>query len=172
MPTLETALVYPGGCLLEGTNLSEGRGTTTPFQSVGAPFLDPADFVESVGKIDGAFARPTRFRPTFDKFQGELCGGLMLHVTDETKFKPVEAYLRIIAAAKRLAPTDFQFLTRVYEFESESPAFDLLAGTSEARTLLDSGAPIEELVALVTPPHPEWKDALGQVEALVEKARA
>lgn len=172
MPTPDTALVYPGACLLEGTNLSEGRGTTTPFQTVGAPFLEPGDFAEAVGPLEGAITRPVRFRPTFDKHAGQVCGGLMLHVRNEEKFRPVEAYLRIIAAAKRLAPEKFEFLSRVYEFESEHPAFDLLAGTPEARRLLNEGADVGELLALLCPPDPAFAETVAAAETLVERARA
>ncbi|HSC86317.1 MAG TPA: DUF1343 domain-containing protein [Polyangiaceae bacterium] len=172
MPTLQTALVYPGGCLLEGTNLSEGRGTTTPFQSVGAPFLDGAELARTLGPIPGAWVRPTRFRPSFDKHAGKVCGGVQLHVHDEARFRPVETYLRLVHAARTLAPADFQFLTRVYEFESAHPAFDLLAGTPQARQLLESGAPVEELVQLVCPVDDDWRVRVESAEELAEEARA
>ncbi len=169
MPTGETALVYPGGCLLEGTNLSEGRGTTTPFQLVGAPYLDAEAFVKEVGELSGAWLRPTRFKPSFDKHQGHVCGGLMLHVANEERFRPVESYLRILSAAQRLAPKDFQLLDRVYEFESEHPAFDLLTGTPKAREMLLAGAPVEELIELVCSVDEEWIVRVESAEEMLQE---
>lgn len=172
MPTVETALVYPGACLFEGTNLSEGRGTTTPFQTLGAPFLDGQAWAKEVGPLPGAWLRPIRFRPSFDKYQGQICGGLMLHVSQESQFRPVESYLRLLAAAKKLAPEEFQFLDRVYEFESEHPAFDLLTGTSTARQLLSEQAPVEELIELLCPVDEEWALRVESAEDLLDEVSA
>lgn len=172
MPTLQTALVYPGGCLLEGTNLSEGRGTTTPFQSVGAPYLAPGALASALGEVPGAWVRPTRFRPTFDKHKGEVCNGVMLHVTDPEQFRPVETYLRLIAAARALAPESFALLDRPYEFETEHCAFDLLTGTAEAREALLQGASGADLAALVCPIDEEWHVRLETAEELVHEIRA
>ncbi len=172
MPSLQTALVYPGGCLLEGTNLSEGRGTTTPFQSVGAPFLDGEELCRAIGNVPGAWVRPTRFKPSFDKHCGEVCGGVMVHVADESRFRPVETYLRLIHAARTLAPENFQFLTRVYEFEAERPAFDLLTGSSGARQLIGDAAPVEDLIQLVCPVDEEWTVRIESAEDLLDEVRA
>jgi uncharacterized protein YbbC (DUF1343 family) len=172
MPTEQTALVYPGGCLLEGTNLSEGRGTTTPFQSVGAPYLAPGALARELGDVPGAWVRSTRFRPSFGKHAGQVCQGVMLHVTDPTKFRPVATYLRLIAAARRLAPEHFQLLDRPYEFETEHCAFDLLTGTAEARQALLAGASGEELAALVCPVDGDWKLRVETAEELVQEVRA
>lgn len=167
MPTLQTALVYPGGCLLEGTNLSEGRGTTLPFQNIGAPFLPPGRLAEAVGEVAGAWVRPTRFRPTFDKHQGEVCNGITLHVTDPHRFLPIATYARIIHAAKQIAPEEFQFLTRVYEFESDRPPFDLLTGSDHARLLLVEGAPVQDLINQLCPVDEEWVTRVETAEDLV-----
>lgn len=172
MPTEQTALVYPGGCLLEGTNLSEGRGTTTPFQSVGAPYLEAGALARELGEVEGAWVRSVRFRPTFGKHQGEVCQGVMLHVTDPARFRPVATYLRLIAAARRLAPEQFALLDRPYEFETEHPAFDLLTGTPEARTALLAGASGEELAELVCPVDGDWKVRVETAEELVHDVRA
>ncbi len=172
MPSEQTCLVYPGGCLLEATNLSEGRGTTTPFQLVGAPYLDAKKLAEALGEVAGAWVRPARFKPTFDKHQGSVCSGLMLHVTDVSRFRPVETYLRIIATARAQAPDDFQLLSRPYEFETEHMALDLLTGTAEARTALLAGASGEELARLVCPVDEEWKIRLETAEELVHEIRA
>lgn len=172
MPALETALVYPGGCLLEATNLSEGRGTTRPFQLVGAPFLDGTELLRAVGSVDGAWIIPTRFRPAWGKHAGVVCSGVQVHVENERRFRPVATYLRIIREARALAGDRFELLSRPYEFETERPAFDLLTGQSEARTLLESGASAEDLIALVCPVDSSWSERIRQAEARLPAARA
>lgn len=172
MPTCETALVYPGGCLLEGTNLSEGRGTTTPFQLIGAPYLDADKLANALRGIPGAWVRPARFKPTFDKHAGKVCSGISLHVCDESVFRPVSAYLTIIAEARRQAPDDFKLLDRVYEFETEHSAFDLLTGTKKAAELLLSGADTQELIDLCCPVDDEWVIRVESAEDLVQETRA
>lgn len=142
MPTASTALVYPGGCLLEGTNLSEGRGTTKPFEIFGAPFLDgerlAADF--HALSLDGARVRPLSFKPMFHKFAGELCGGVEVHVVDRERFLPVATYVALIALAQEQAPERFRFRTERYEFVDDIPAFDLLTGDGQARAMILEGA--------------------------------
>lgn len=172
MPTLQTALVYPGGCLLEGTNLSEGRGTTLPFQQLGAPYLRPGALAQAVGEVPGAWTRPTRFIPHFDKHAGQVCNGVMIQVTDEARFRPVETYLRVLDAARRLAPDDFEFLTRPYEFESEELGFDLLTGHRRVRELLIEGAPVDEVVRLACSVDEEWETRVEAAEELVDEVRA
>jgi uncharacterized protein YbbC (DUF1343 family) len=174
MPTVETALVYPGGCLIEGTNLSEGRGTTLPFQTVGAPFLNGRALARAMtdARLPGVMIRPHAFRPTFEKHAGQLCHGVVLHVTDPRAFRPVTTYLTLLALARQQAPDDFEFLTRTYEFETERLAFDLLTGSDAARNAILSGASPNELVQLIAPAPPTWQDALHDVEALVAKAHA
>jgi uncharacterized protein YbbC (DUF1343 family) len=165
MPTLETAFVYPGACLLEGTNLSEGRGTTTPFQLVGAPFLDGVALAQKLGSTSGAWVRPVQFRPTFEKYAGQVVNGVMIHVTEPFEFRPLRTYLSLIYHAYQLAPDKFEFLTRGYEFETEHPAFDLLTGSARARQLIVEGAPLEELISALCPVDEEW---IGRIEATEE----
>ncbi|HEY2408186.1 MAG TPA: DUF1343 domain-containing protein [Polyangiaceae bacterium] len=174
MPTLETALLYPGACLVEGTNLSEGRGTTAPFQMVGAPFLDGDALAKSLmaSGAPGVQVRPVSFRPTFEKHAGELCHGVMLHVTAPKLFRPVATYLRLIALARAQAPEAFAFRHTPYEFETEIPAFDLLTGSSKAREALEASASAEELVALVSPVEAVWRDVVTMAEARLERAQA
>ncbi|MCA9596036.1 MAG: DUF1343 domain-containing protein [Myxococcales bacterium] len=174
MPTLETALVYPGGCLVEGTNLSEGRGTTLPFQLVGAPFLNGEELAQAVNEhgVPGAQVRPARFRPSFEKHAGETCSGILLQVTEPGIFRPVAAYLTLLALAKRQAPDHFAFRTHAYEFEAEIPAFDLLTGSAQAREALDAGAAVEDVVSLVSPVDPSWSDAVRTAEERVARAGA
>jgi uncharacterized protein YbbC (DUF1343 family) len=174
MPTVETALVYPGGCLIEGTNLSEGRGTTLPFQTVGAPFLNARALARSMvdARLPGVLVRPHSFRPSFEKHAGQLCHGVVLHVTDPRAFRPVTTYLTLIALARAQAPDAFEFLTRTYEFEAERLAFDLLTGSDAARNAILSGASPNEVCELVAPVSPAWQDSLRDVETLVAKAHA
>jgi uncharacterized protein YbbC (DUF1343 family) len=173
MPTLETALVYPGGCLLEGTNLSEGRGTTTPFQLVGAPFLDADALANGLVKVGvpGAQVRPVSFRPTFDKHAGQVCHGVMLHVTDSSFFRPVSSYLALITLARAQAPEAFAFRTEPYEFET-TPAFDLLTGSAAAREAISAGASPEEVVSMVALVDAAWRDVVGEAEARLLNVRA
>ncbi len=174
MPTLETALVYPGACLVEGTNLSEGRGTTVPFQVVGAPFLDARALCQALLELGapGAQIRPVSFRPSFEKHAGKVCQGVMVHVTDGRLFRPVTTYARLIALAKQQAPESFAFRTDVYEFESERPAFDLLTGSDQPRKALEAGAHPEELVELIAPVPADWREQVAAAETRMEKASA
>jgi uncharacterized protein YbbC (DUF1343 family) len=154
MPTPATALVYPGQCLFEGTNLSEGRGTTRPFEIVGAPFLDGYDWVAALTKLSreelplpGVRFRPLSLRPTFHKFAGRSCGGVQLHVSDRAAFRPYATGIALLATARRLAPSDFRWRTEPYEFVADPPAIDLLTGSAEVRRTIDGGGSIGELVA-------------------------
>jgi uncharacterized protein YbbC (DUF1343 family) len=135
MPSYATALVYPGGCLLEGTNLSEGRGTTRPFEIVGAPWLDGARLADDLHALalPGMRARPLTFLPAFQKHAGIVCGGVQIHVTDPVGFRPVATYLALVTLAHAQAPDRFVFRTEKYEFRDDVPAFDLLTGDSQAR---------------------------------------
>ena len=147
MPTLETARVYPGGCLLEGTNLSEGRGTTRPFELLGAPWLDGSRLADALAQLDlpGWVARPMTFLPTFQKHGGTLCGGIQVHITDIEQFRPVAVYTAIIALAARHHPNDFRFRTERYEFVDDIPAIDLLFGTPAIREGIVKG---DDIMAL------------------------
>jgi uncharacterized protein YbbC (DUF1343 family) len=174
MPSVETALVYPGGCLIEGTNLSEGRGTTLPFQTVGAPFLDGAALARALlqARLPGLMVRPQSFRPSFDKHAGQLCHGVVIHVTDPASFRPVTTYLTLLALARQQAPEAFEFRTHTYEFETDIPAFDLLTGSDAARKALLSGASAEALVELIAPAGEDWPEQLRALEGLVARAHA
>jgi uncharacterized protein YbbC (DUF1343 family) len=145
MPTLDTARVYPGGCLLEGTNLSEGRGTTRPFEIFGAPWLDGRALARSVA-IEGAVLRPLTFHPMFQKHAGRVCGGVQVHVQDEERFAPYAAYVRILAAIASAHRDDFGWRRTSYEFVDAIPAIDLLTGGPEIREAIDAGADVEALL--------------------------
>jgi uncharacterized protein YbbC (DUF1343 family) len=140
MPRTTTALLYPGQVLLEGTNLSEGRGTTMPFEVIGAPFIDPFALHRELSACDlpGVNLRPIRFVPTFDKYQGQSCGGLALHVTDPQAVRSVSTTLHLLAAIKNHWPTHFAWLPPPYEYEREKMPIDILFGSSRLRQALES----------------------------------
>jgi uncharacterized protein YbbC (DUF1343 family) len=141
MPTVATALVYPGMCLLEGTNVSEGRGTTIPFECSGAPFAEAGSLAAMLNgmMLPGAYFRPVEFKPTFNKYHGITVPGVYLHVTDRNRFRPFLTGVAVTKAYHDLGGDSFSFLHDVYEFNSLHPAFDLLAGGAEIRTAIAGG---------------------------------
>jgi uncharacterized protein YbbC (DUF1343 family) len=147
MPTLDTALVYPGQCLIEGTNLSEGRGTTKPFEICGAPWIDATKLAKRLQaeKHPGVAFRPVWFRPTFQKHAGIDCGGVQLHVTDRDAYQSVRCSLALLAAMRDLSGEKFKWRTEVYEFVKEPIAIDLLFGSDRERKHLEAGKPWTEL---------------------------
>ena len=153
MPTVETAVVYPGGCLLEATNLSEGRGTTRPFELVGAPWIRGDALAKALHEtgLPGFRARPVTFLPTFQKHAKKECGGVQLHVTDRASFRPVATYLAMITLMRAQDPARFGLRTEVYEYVDprEAEALDLLCGTSATREALLSGASPADVIATV-----------------------
>lgn len=149
MPTFDTALVYPGGCLIEGTNLSEGRGTTRPFEIFGAPWLDEmqlSDALNSTG-LKGFIARPTLFKPTFQKHAGQVCAGVQIHVTDPIAFQPVRVYTAAIIAMRRQNPEKFRWRTETYEYRDFPIAIDLLYGSDRERLMIESEYDWQEIAA-------------------------
>ena len=136
MPTMDTAVVYPGGCLIEGTKLSEGRGTTRPFEIWGSPSIDARKLLI---ECEGARLRPLCFQPTFQKHTGTLCNGVQVHVENRKLFSPVACYLRLLKAALRQLDATERWRTEAYEFVTDRPAIDLLTGGSEFRQLVDAG---------------------------------
>jgi uncharacterized protein YbbC (DUF1343 family) len=149
MPTVDTARVYPGGCLIEGTNLSEGRGTTRPFEWVGAPFLDGPRLARALERrgLPGVRFRGIGFEPAFHKWKGRRCGGVQVHVTDANRFKPVATYLALLAEARRQAPRRFKWRKPPYEFERRKLPIDLLGGGPSMRQAVERGAPLRRLEA-------------------------
>ena len=150
MPTLDTAIVYPGMCLLEATNLSEGRGTTRPFELFGAPFIDGRTLAEELAGygLDGSILRPCMIEPTFHKHARQPCGALQIHVVDRERFDSYRTGLAVLAAVRRLWPEDFAWRTEAYEFRDDVPAIDLLTGHPGVREAIDAGVPFEEIVRL------------------------
>lgn len=147
MPTVETAFVYPGQCLLEGTNLSEGRGTTRPFELCGAPGIHPHRLVERLRdeELPGVALRPAWYQPTFHKFAGQTCGGVQLHVTNREAFQPVRSSLSLLAAVRDQLGTTFDWRREPYEFVSDRLAIDLLFGSDRERLALEAGLSPREI---------------------------
>jgi uncharacterized protein YbbC (DUF1343 family) len=150
MPTLDTAIVYPGMCLLEGTNLSEGRGTTRPFELFGAPFIDARRLAEELTRYElpGARFRPCAILPTFDKFAGRRCGAVQIHVVDRRAFESYRTGVAVLVAVKRLWPNDFKWRTEPYEFRDDVPAIDLLTGKPGVREAIDRGKDLDTVMQL------------------------
>ncbi len=162
IPTQNTCYVYPGQCLLEGTNLSEGRGTTKPFETFGAPFLKgPAklelDLRLKSHQRNSMVLRSLRFLPTFHKFKGEICEGYQLMITDLKSFHSLHFTLFLLKQLRELFPTEFQFLKGVYEFRSDRPAIELLAGDSILLSYLYGKESESNLLEHLTEQQNLWK---------------
>jgi uncharacterized protein YbbC (DUF1343 family) len=149
MPTPDTAYVYPGMCLIEGTNVSEGRGTTRPFEIIGAPFIDGHRLAQRLSDYDlpGVRFRPLSFRPTFHKFGGQSCGGIQLHVFDRRTFRPYRTGVAVLRELWAVGGEAFRWRTEKYEFVSDRPAIDLLTGSDAVRLGIERGLPLEEIFA-------------------------
>ena len=152
LPTLAAVIAYVGTCLVEGTNLSEGRGTTRPFEYIGAPFVDGSELANAMNRLElpGVRFREVFFVPTISKHRGERCSGVHLHVVNRNRFEAVETALHLIAVSKRLCP-EFRWATAV---EGKPPFIDLLAGGSQLRTHLDAGGDVSGLVD-------SWKEGVS-----------
>lgn len=147
LPTLESAVVYPGMVLVEGTTLSEGRGTTRPFEYVGAPYIRPAELasrLNSVG-LPGVTFRPAYFEPTFQKWGGVMCGGVQLHVRDRNSFEPYLTGITTISTIKAMCPDSFGWRQPPYEYEYEKLPIEILCGGRTVPDLMERGAGIQEI---------------------------
>lgn len=147
MPTPETALVYPGQVIWEGTNVSEGRGTTLPFEFVGAPFWQHEQLVRELAKTElpGCSLRPIVFQPTSGKWAGEPCVGFQIHVSDGKNFLPYRTSLALLQATILLYPDNFHFKQPPYEYDFTRLPMDLILGDKEIRRQLEDGRPIAEI---------------------------
>jgi uncharacterized protein YbbC (DUF1343 family) len=147
MPTLETATVYPGMCLLEGTNISEGRGTTRPFEIFGAPYIDSDLLVEYLKKfrLPGVLFRPMYFQPTFQKYAGKLCGGAQIHITNRERFRPFKTGVAVLKAVHDLYLEHFTWKPPPYEYETEKMPIDILAGTERLRKDIENGEDLKKM---------------------------
>ena len=141
MPTLETAVVYPGTVLFEGTNVSEGRGTTRPFELIGAPWVNAEALAEQLAacRLPGVHFRPAVFEPTFQKHAKRACGGCQIHVLDRTAFRAVETAIAVLAEIRAQDPAQFGWRPPPYEYEHEKLPFDILAGSSRLRQQIEAG---------------------------------
>ena len=130
MPTINTATVYPGMCLLEGTNISEGRGTTRPFEIFGAPFINPQKLCRELNDLNlpGVYFRENYFQPTFQKFAGELCGGAQIHLLDRNAYRSFQTGIEIIRSIRKLYPESFAWKQLPYEYETEKLPIQILLG--------------------------------------------
>jgi uncharacterized protein YbbC (DUF1343 family) len=147
IPTNETAVVYPGAVLFEGTNVSEGRGTTRPFELVGAPWVMAERFADGMNRLDlaGVRFRPALFEPTFHKHAKTGCGGCQIHVLDRASFRPVETAAALLTAFRAADPGQFAWRPPPYEYEHEKLPIDILAGSSALREQIDTGTPVREI---------------------------
>ncbi len=163
MPSPTTALVYPGQVILEGTNLSEGRGTTTPFEIFGAPFIDPFRLQSNLSGRDlsGIHLREVFFQPTFHKWHGEVCGGLQIHITGPDSYKPYVTSLTIIQEIHSLYPRDFSWRNPPYEYEEEKMPIDLISGDDSIREAIEQGRDVNQLEA-------SWKEELDQFREMAK----
>jgi uncharacterized protein YbbC (DUF1343 family) len=149
MPTLDTALVYPGTVLFEGTRLSEGRGTTRPFELVGAPWIDAERFARDMNAMDlpGVRFRPAVFEPTFQKHAKQPCGGCQIHVLDRAAFRPVLTGVALVEQFHRTNPEQFAWRPPPYEYEHDRLPIDILAGSDRLRRQIEAGMPAREIAA-------------------------
>jgi uncharacterized protein YbbC (DUF1343 family) len=147
MPAMDTAIVYPGMCLLEGTNISEGRGTTRPFEIFGAPFIEPDVMINHLKafKLPGVVFRPLYFLPTFQKHAGKLCGGIQIHVLNREKFRPFKTGVGILKAVHDLYSDQFSWKQPPYEYETRKMPIDILAGTDRLRKDIEKGEDIDRM---------------------------
>jgi uncharacterized protein YbbC (DUF1343 family) len=148
IPTLDTAIVYPGAVMFEGTVLSEGRGTTKPFELVGAPWIDGERIAEAMNArgLPGVHFRPIFFEPTFHKHARETCGGCQPHVTDRATFEPVRTAVELMAEFKREDPARFGWKQPPYEYEHEKQPIDVLYGSDQLRIAIDRGGDVGALI--------------------------
>jgi uncharacterized protein YbbC (DUF1343 family) len=162
MPTLDTAIVYPGTVLFEGVLLSEGRGTTRPFELVGAPWIEAERFAREMNSLGlpGAFFRPAVFEPTFQKHAKTTCGGCQIHVTDRASFRPVLTGAALLHQFRRFDPVKFAWRQPPYEYEHDKLPIDILAGSSTLREQVESGVAPKDIAG-------SWRDD----EAAFRKAR-
>jgi uncharacterized protein YbbC (DUF1343 family) len=153
MPTLDTAIVYPGTVLFEGTMLSEGRGTTRPFELIGAPWIDGEELASRMNAIglEGAHFRPAIFEPTFQKHARATCGGVQIHVTDRNAFEPVKAGVALMRECNEMAPDRFAWRPPPYEYEHGKMPIDILAGSQALREQIAARMPLADIVA-------SWRD--------------
>ena len=149
IPTLDTAIVYPGTVLFEGILISEGRGTTRPFELIGAPWIEAESFARQMNalKLPGAYFRPAVFEPTFQKYAKQTCGGCQIHVTDRQQFQPVLVGVALIAMFHQVDPARFAWRQPPYEYEHDKMPIDILAGSETLRGQIEAGTSARDIAA-------------------------
>lgn len=164
IPTIDTCAVFPATVHLEGTELSEGRGTTLPFELNGAPFIDPYAWAEELRKFDfpGVSFREAYFQPTFCEFAGQTCGGIQLHVTDRSAFTPVIVGIAMVKTAYDMYPNHFQWRQNAYEYEFGKNPFDVVCGTDKIRNAIETGEALDKIES-------GWQIELGAFKQVREK---
>jgi uncharacterized protein YbbC (DUF1343 family) len=147
IPTFDTTTVYPGGVLFEGTNVSEGRGTTRPFELLGAPWVNAERLAERMNRLElpGVFFRAVLFEPTFHKHAGKGCGGVQIHMLDRRTFRPVEAGVALMEGFRASDPGQFGWKPPPYEYEFEKMPIDCLAGSNTLRQQLEAGVSARDI---------------------------
>src|SRR5438067_5229219 len=164
MPTLDSASVFPGTVHLEGTQMSEGRGTTRPFELVGAPYIDAENFATALSRLDlpGVYFRPCVFVPTFQKHGGQACRGVQIHVLDRQTFEPVITGVAIVKTAFDMYSEQFRWKDPPYEYERDRNPFDIISGTDQLRAAIERGDSLEQIES-------SWRDPLREFNAKREK---
>jgi uncharacterized protein YbbC (DUF1343 family) len=164
IPTLDSTIVYPGTVLFEGTNVSEGRGTTRPFELLGAPWVDAERFADGMNALalPGVRFRPAVIEPTFHKHAHTSCGGCQVHVLDRAAFRPVEAGVALIAAFRAAGPDRFAWRDPPYEYEHTLLPIDILAGSSALRGQIERGTPVREISA-------SWEEPVDAFKKIRER---
>jgi uncharacterized protein YbbC (DUF1343 family) len=159
MPTLDTATVFPATVHFEGTQISEGRGTTRPFELIGAPYIDAFDYANALNSLglEGVYFRPCGFQPTFQKHAGKSCGGVQIHVLDRDRFEPVTAGLAAVKVAYDLYPSEFRWKEPPYEYVFDRNPFDVICGTDVIRKAIESNTTLSELTG-------EWAQSLEEFD--------
>jgi uncharacterized protein YbbC (DUF1343 family) len=149
MPTLDTAIVYPGTVLFEGVLISEGRGTTRPFELIGAPWIDAERFAREMNALElpGVYFRPAVFEPTFQKHAKKTCGGCQIHVLDRAAFTPVRTGVALIQMFRRANPSQFAWRQPPYEYEHTKLPIDILAGADTLRQQIEADMPAADIAA-------------------------
>jgi uncharacterized protein YbbC (DUF1343 family) len=159
MPKLGTVIVYPGGCLIEATQISEGRGTTMPFEWIGAPYIDARTLADRLNelKLPEVLFQAFHFKPSFQKYAGQECKGVQIHVKNRKKFKSFLTTLHIIQTIHDLYPKNFAWRDKAYEFVTNIPAIDLLCGCDTFRKIIEKKGHISAW-------ERTWKEELKEFE--------
>jgi len=147
LPSLESTTVYPGMVLFEGTQISEGRGTTRPFEFIGAPFVESRQYAAHLNRLnlEGVYFRPVFFQPTFDKWEGNVCGGVQVHVTDRDVFKPYITGIAALAGLRSMYAEEFEWLKPPYEYEYEKMPIEIICGCREIPEMIEQGVSLDKI---------------------------